>query len=126
LENDFTFSKIDFKTEYEKKYLNGQNQLIIISGYATGEIPLTHLYNTSPNNITKETIIQRITFASKKVLRPCILTNFSNEFVYFQFKHGFKRVTIFKKVKPTLVLVSRMGWGDIKIQSDMLDLIIKP
>jgi hypothetical protein len=23
-ENDFTFSKIDFKTEYEKKYLNGQ------------------------------------------------------------------------------------------------------
>jgi hypothetical protein len=46
---------------------------------------------------------------------------FSNEFVYFQFKHGFKRVTILKKVKPTLVLVSRMGWGDIKIQSDMLD-----
>jgi hypothetical protein len=42
---------------------------------ATGEIPLTHLYNTSPNNITKETIIQRITFASKTVLRPCILTN---------------------------------------------------
>jgi hypothetical protein len=46
------------------------------AGYATGEIPLTHLYNTSPNNITKETIIQRITFASKTVLRPCILTNF--------------------------------------------------
>jgi hypothetical protein len=28
-ENDFTFSKIDFKTEYEKKYLNGQKKLII-------------------------------------------------------------------------------------------------
>jgi hypothetical protein len=77
-ENDFTFSKIDFKTEYEKKYLNGQKtNLLFHAGYATGEIPLTHLYNTSPNNITKETIIQRITFASKTVLRPCILTNFS-------------------------------------------------
>lgn len=114
--NDFTFSKIDFKTEYEKKYLNGQKtNLLFQAGYATGEIPLTHLYNTSPNNITKETIIQRITFASKNSFETMYFNEFfSNEFVYFQFKHGFKRVTILKKVKPTLVLVSRMGWGDIK------------
>jgi hypothetical protein len=39
---------------------------------------------------------------------------FSNEFVYFQFKHGFNRVTIFKKVKPSLVLVSRMAWGNLQ------------
>jgi hypothetical protein len=40
--------------------------LLFQAGYATGDIPLTHLYNNSPNNITKETIMQRITFASKK------------------------------------------------------------
>jgi hypothetical protein len=56
-ENDFTFSKIDFKTG-EKISKWSKNQLIFHAGYATGEIPLTHLYNTSPNNITKETIIE--------------------------------------------------------------------
>jgi hypothetical protein len=45
-------SKID-KTEW-KKYLNGQKtNLLFQAGYATGDIPLTHLYNNSPNNITK-------------------------------------------------------------------------
>lgn len=116
LENDFTFSKIDFKTEYEKKYLNGQKtNLLLQAGYATGDIPLTHLYNTSPNNITKENILQRMTFASKNSFETMYFNEFfSNEFVYFQFKHGFKRVTILKKVKPTLVLVSRMGWGNLQ------------
>ncbi|CAM2840853.1 DUF5686 family protein [Flavobacterium frigoris] len=116
LDNDFEFSKIDFKTEYEKKYLNGQKtNLLFEAGYATGDIPLTHLYNTSPNNITKETIIQRITFAGKNSFETMYFNEFfSNEFVYFQFKHGFNRVTIFKKVKPSLVLVSRMGWGNLQ------------
>jgi hypothetical protein len=114
--NDFTFNKVDFKTEYEKKYLNGQKtNLLLIAGYANGNIPLTHLYNTSPNNITKETIMQRITFASKNSFETMFFNEFfSNEFVYFQFKHGFKRVTILQKVKPTLVLVSRMGWGNLQ------------
>ena len=126
-ENDFTFSKIDFKTEFEKKYLNGQKtNLLFQAGYATGDIPITHLYNTSPNNITKETVMQRITFASKNSFETMFFNEFfSNEFVYFQFKHGFKRVTIFPKVKPTLVLVSRMGWGDIQNQEQHVGLDYK-
>lgn len=116
MDNDFEFSKIDFKTEFEKKYLNGQKtNLLFEAGYAIGDIPLTHLYNTSPNNITKETIIQRITFAGKNSFETMYFNEFfSNEFVYFQFKHGFNRVTIFKKVKPSLVLVSRMAWGNLQ------------
>jgi hypothetical protein len=47
LGNDFQFSKIDFKTEFEKKYLNGQTNLLFEAGFAIGDIPLTHLYNTS-------------------------------------------------------------------------------
>ena len=116
MDNDFEFSKIDFKTEFEKKYLNGQKtNLLFEAGYAIGDVPLTHLYNTSPNNITKETIIQRITFAGKNSFETMYFNEFfSNEFVYFQFKHGFNRVTIFKKVKPSLVLVSRMAWGNLQ------------
>ncbi|MBC5838449.1 DUF5686 family protein [Flavobacterium muglaense] len=114
--NDFEYSKFDFKTEYEKKYLNGQKtSLLLEAGLAIGDVPLTHLYNTAPNNITKETVVQRITFAGKKSFETMYFNEFfSTEFVYFQFKHGFKRVRLFDKVKPSLVLVSRMAWGNMK------------
>lgn len=115
-QNDFDFGKIDFRTEYEKKYLNGQKtSLLFEGGYAFGDLPLTHLYNTSPNNITKETIIQRITFAGKNSFETMFFNEFfSSEYAYFQFKHGFSRVTLFKKIKPSLVLVSRMAWGNLQ------------
>ena len=115
-DNDFNFGKFDFKAEYEKKYLNGQKtSLLLETGYAFGEVPLTHLYNTSPNNITKVTILQRITFAGKNSFETMFFNEFfSNEFVYFQFKHGFNRVTILKKIKPSLVVVSRMAWGNLQ------------
>lgn len=114
--NDFDFSKIDFRTEYEKKYLNGQKtNLLFEAGYAFGDVPLTHLYNTSPNNITKETVIQRITFSGKNSFETMFFNEFfSSEYAYFQFKHGFSRVTLFKKIKPSLVLVSRMAWGNLQ------------
>jgi hypothetical protein len=39
LGNDFQFSKIDFKTEFEKKYLNGQKtNLLFEAGFAIGDI----------------------------------------------------------------------------------------
>ena len=116
MQNDFEFSKFDFKTEYEKKYLNGQKtSLLFEAGYALGDVPLTHLYNTSPNNITKETIMQRITFAGKNSFETMFFNEFfSSQYAYFQFKHGFSRVTLFKKVKPSLVLVSRMAWGNLQ------------
>jgi hypothetical protein len=114
--NDFKFSKIDFKTEFEKKHLNGQKtNLLFQIGYAFGDVPLTHLYNTSPNNITKETIIQRITFAGRNSFETMFFNEFfSHKFASFQFKHGFNRVTLFKKIKPSLVLVSRMAWGNLE------------
>jgi hypothetical protein len=40
ISNDFQFSKIDFKTEFEKKYLNGQKtNLLFEAGFAIGDIP---------------------------------------------------------------------------------------
>ncbi|KIC02621.1 DUF5686 family protein [Flavobacterium sp. AJR] len=116
MENDFNFSKIDFKTEYEKKYLNGQKtSLLLQAGYAMGDVPITHLYNTSPNNITKETMIQRITFAGRNSFETMFFNEFfSSEYAIFQVKHGFNRFKIIKKVRPSLVLVSRMAWGNMK------------
>ena len=114
-ENDFTFSKLDVRAEYEKKYLNGQKtSLLMEAGYALGDLPLTHLYNTSPNSLTKENLVERITIAGKNSFETMYFNEFfSSKYVMFQFKHGFKRTEIIKGVKPAIVLVSRMAWGDL-------------
>lgn len=114
--NDFDFGKIDTRIEYEKKYLNGQKSAFLLqAGYAFGALPLTHLYNTSPNNLNNNNILQRITIAGKNSFETMYFNEFfSSEFVMLQFKHGFKRVELFKKVKPSLVLVTRMAWGNMQ------------
>jgi hypothetical protein len=114
--NDFEFSKIDFKTEYQKNYLNGQKtSLLFEAGYTIGDLPLTHLYNTSPNNLNKETIMRRVTFAGKNSFETMFFNEFfSSKFAYFQFKHSLNRIYLLKKVKPALVFVSRMAWGDME------------
>lgn len=116
LDNDFVYSKIDFRTDYDIKYLNGQKtSLLFEAGFALGEIPITHLYSNSPNNLNKETVIQRITFAGKNSFETMYFNEFfSSEFMSFQFKHGFNRVTIFKILKPSAVLVTRAIWGNMK------------
>lgn len=115
-DNDFEFSIIDFRTEYQKNYLNGQKtNLRLEAGYAIGDVPLSHLYNTSPNNLNKETILQRITFAGKNSFETMFFNEFfSSKFVYFQLKHSFNRLKIASKIKPALVFVTRMGWGDME------------
>lgn len=114
--NDFDFGKIDTRIEYEKKYLNGQKSAVLLqAGYAFGALPLTHLYNTSPNNLTKDNILQRITIAGKNSFETMYFNEFfSSEYVMLQLKHGFKRVELFKKVKPAFILVTRMAWGNLQ------------
>jgi hypothetical protein len=116
LGNNFNFGKIDIRAEYEKKYLNGQKSAILVQvGDAFGDVPITHLYNTSPNNLTRDNILQRITIAGKNSFETMYFNEFfSSEFVMFQLKHGFQRVKLFPKVKPSLVLVTRMAWGNLK------------
>lgn len=116
LSNDFDFGKIDTRIEYEKKYLNGQKSAVLLqAGYAFGALPLTHLYNTSPNNLTKDNILQRITIAGKNSFETMYFNEFfSSEYVMLQLKHGFKRVEIFNKVKPALILVTRTAWGNLQ------------
>lgn len=39
---------------------------------------------------------------------------FSSQYLFFQFKHGLKRIELFKKVKPEFVLVTRIAWGNLE------------
>ena len=114
--NDFNFGKIDFRTVYEKKYINGQKSAFLLeAGYAFGDVPLTHLYNTAPNNLTKDKVIQRITFAGKNSFETMYFNEFfSNKYAMLQVKHGFKRIKIAQKIRPSFVMVSRAVWGDMQ------------
>ena len=116
LANNFDFGKIDARIEYEKKYLNGQKSAVLFqAGYTFGAIPLTHLYNTSPNNLNNDNLLQRITITGKNSFETMYFNEFfSSEFAMLQLKHGFKRVELFKKVKPSLILVTRMAWGNLQ------------
>lgn len=114
--NDFDFGKVDLRIEFEKKYLNGQKSSVITeAGYAYGDTPLTHLYNNSPNNLNKDNIIQRITFSGKNAFETMYFNEFfSSQYAMFQLKHGFKKLDIIGIIKPSIVLVTRMAWGNMQ------------
>ena len=125
--NDFNYTKFDVRIEFQKKYINGQKTALYSEmGYGIGDIPLTHLYNMSPNNITKDRLLQRIIFAGKNSFETMFFNEFfSSHYAFFQIKHGFKRVTLFKKVKPSLVMVSRVGWGTMEHQEQHIGINYK-
>ncbi len=115
-DSDFSFMKFDFRAEYEIPYLDGQrSSFLLTAGYANGDVPLTHLYNTSPNNLTKDRLLQRITIAGKNSFETMYFNEFfSSRYVTFQVKHGLRRIRLARKVKPSLVFVSRMAFGSMQ------------
>src|SRR5690606_15555501 len=88
LEHDFDFMKLDFRTEYEQRHLSGQKTSALVqAGLALGNVPLTHLYNASPNNLTHDHIQQRITFAGKNSFETMFFNEFfSSRYAMFQAK----------------------------------------
>ncbi len=115
-DGDFNFSKLDFRTEYEKKYINGQKtSLMVQTGLAVGDIPITHLYSTSPNNLDKDGVIARITFAGKNSFETMYFNEFfSSQYAMFQAKHALRRQNLFWKINLTPVIVTRAVWGNLE------------
>jgi hypothetical protein len=111
--SDFDFAKIDFKITHEIPYLSGQNSSFILQGgFAFGEIPLTHLYSIAPNNLNREGLFKRITFAGKNSFETMFFNEFfSSKYVAFHAKHTFNKIKLAYKIKPEISLVTRMAWG---------------
>lgn len=116
LDNDFVFSKFDFRTEYEKNFMNGQKTSILFqSGYAYGDVPLSHLYNISPNNLNRDRLLQRLTIGGRNSFETMFFNEFfSSKYAFLQLKHAFQRIELFKNVKPLPVFVTRIAFGDLK------------
>lgn len=115
LGSDFSFGKLDFRAEFEQKYLNGQKTTALVqTGLAIGDVPLTHLYSTSPNNLDKDGVLARITFAGKNSFETMYFNEFfSSRYMMLQVKHGINRFTIFRSLKLSPMLVTRFAWGNL-------------
>ena len=111
--NDFVFSKIDFKTYYELPYLSGQKSTILLqTGIAFGDVPITHLYSIVPNNLNRDAILKRITFAGKNSFETMYFNEFfSNKYASLQLKHTFNKIRLGYKINPEITIVTRMAIG---------------
>ncbi|RKE99047.1 hypothetical protein [Ichthyenterobacterium magnum] len=115
LKGDFNFFKADFRTLYKLNYnKNSFTEATLTAGIATGNTPLTHLYHAYPNNITKETILQRFSVAGINSFETMYFNEFfSDRFTTLQLKHYIKPFKISKRFNPQLVLISRHALGDM-------------
>jgi hypothetical protein len=114
LNSDLAFSKWDFRTIYQtgKEHIS---EITLVAGVASGDIPLTHLYHAYPNNINKETVMQRFSVAGINSFETMFFNEFfSDRFATLQFKHFLKPFYISNRYKPQLVLISRYAIGDTK------------
>ncbi|ULC59457.1 DUF5686 family protein [Flaviramulus sp. BrNp1-15] len=114
--SDFNFSKLDFRTIYKiGNEDDAFSEITLVSGIANGHTPLTHMYHAYPNNITKETILQRFSVAGLNSFETMYFNEFfSDKFATFQLKHFIKPFNISKRYKPQLVLITRYAIGDMK------------
>ncbi|WP_310554370.1 DUF5686 family protein [Flavobacterium sp.] len=114
LENSFNFGKLDFRFDYQKKFNSNHKFLFLFEGgYASGDIPLTHVYNHSPNNLNKDKLLQRITIAGRDSFETMYFNEFfSSKYVFFQLEYQFPKFEIARKIKPIFSLVSRFSWGE--------------
>ncbi|WP_431132538.1 DUF5686 family protein [Psychroserpens mesophilus] len=115
IKGDFNFFKVDFRTQHKIRYNDDVfSELVLSSGLATGNTPLTHLYHAYPNNIRKETIMNRFSVAGVNSFETMYFNEFfSDRFATLQIKHFVKPFKISERYRPQLVLISRFAIGNM-------------
>lgn len=112
---DFNFSKLDFRTIH--KIIHSKESYTIgtfSAGLANGNTPLTHLYHAYPNNINKETILNRFSVAGINSFETMFFNEFfSDRFATIVLKHYVKPFHISQAFNPQLVLITRYAVGNI-------------
>ena len=115
LNGDFNFTKVDVRATHEINYKNRDvTTITIVGGLALGDTPLTHLYHAYPNNINKETIMNRFSVAGFNSFETMFFNEFfSDRLTTLQLKHFFKPFEITDRFKPQLVLIARYALGNM-------------
>ncbi len=116
LDSNFDFTKFDFKIEHEIPFLSGQKTTFLMqTGISNGDIPLTHLYSIAPNNLDKNSLLKRLTFAGKNSFETMYYNEFfSNNYIMLQGRHTFNRLKLAYKINPEISIVTRTAFGNVK------------
>lgn len=114
--SDFNFDKIDFKTSQKFRFFKESlTDFALRAGMSSGDVPLTHLFHTFPNNITKDVILQRFSIGTKYGFETMYFGEFfSDRFASLQMVHYLKPFKISKRYQPQLAFVSRIAFGTIR------------
>ncbi|MBA6151673.1 hypothetical protein [Gelidibacter maritimus] len=117
LGSNFNFFKADFRTIY-KFDINPEGssfaEATLTGGIAAGKTPLTHLYHTYPNNLDKQTILQRFSVAGINSFETMYFDEFfSDKFATLQLKYYLKTFDVSKHIQPQIVFISRMALGEM-------------
>jgi hypothetical protein len=114
--SNLSFSKIDFRTiQRFGNSTDTYSEVILVSGLANGDTPLTHLYHAYPNNLTKEKILQRFSVAGLNSFETMFFNEFfSDKFITIQYKYHLPSFNVSPRFKPQMVLITRYALGDME------------
>lgn len=115
LKGDFNFYKIDFRAVQQFNHKNYTlTEFTFKTGMGRGDIPITHSYHTYPNNVNKETILQRFSIAGTNSFETMYFNEFySDRFISLQMKHRLNPINISPWLKPELVMIYRFALGNM-------------
>ncbi|APS40693.1 CarboxypepD_reg-like domain-containing protein [Salegentibacter agarivorans] len=113
--SDFDYTKFGLLVEHEIKRLNQSRTEIILEGnYATGEVPLTHLFHSLPNSPRRKGILRRFSVAGRRSFETMFYNEFfSDKQAMLHIKHQLRPINIHRLIQPELVFISRHAIGDI-------------
>lgn len=114
-ESDFSYTKFGLKFDYYIKRTNLSSTNIILEGLlATGDVPLTHLFHSYPNQPNKLKWTGRFSVAGVQSFETMHFGEFySDKMTMIQIKHSLRRFKLTEKWKPELVLITRHALGDM-------------
>ena len=114
-DSNFEYRKIGLKAEYIITRINqSQTSFLLEADYASGNIPLTHLYHTYPNAPAKETVLRRFSVAGRRTFETMYFGEFfSDKLATLQVKHRIRPIHLTNWLKPELVFISRYAIGEV-------------
>lgn len=113
--SDFSYTKLGLKLDHyiKRKDLSFTN--IILEGLlATGDLPLTHLFHSYPNQPNRMKWTGRFSVAGVQSFETMHFGEFfSDKLTTLQIKHSLRRFKLTEKWKPELVFITRHALGDM-------------
>ncbi|MAM18309.1 MAG: DUF5686 family protein [Christiangramia sp.] len=124
---DFDFTRLGLKAEHEIKNLDRSRTEFILEGnLAFGEVPLTHVFHSYPNNPNREQIFRRFSVAGRNSFETMYYNEFfSDRQAMLHVRHQLRPFLITEKFQPQLVLISRFAIGNMDNPEEHLNIPFK-